>query len=133
MRRLIATGSPFEQAYGYSRAVVDDNYVFVVGTTGYDYANMTMPEDVSAQTRNIWATIARTLEEAGSGIAHIVRATYYVCDRADLEPVLLVCGDVLRDVRPASSILVVAGLLRPEMKVEIEVTARVRGVSPVLP
>ena len=126
-RKLISTGSPFETAYGYSRAVIDGGYVFVAGTTGYDYATMQMPEDVAAQTRNIWATIARTLEEAGSGLTQIVRATYYICDRRNGEAVLKICGEVLRDVRPAATIIFGIELLRPEMKVEIEVTARLNS------
>jgi enamine deaminase RidA (YjgF/YER057c/UK114 family) len=125
-RRLISTGSPFETAYGYSRAVIDGDLVFVSGTTGYDYATMTMPEDPGKQTRNIFKTIAAVLAEAGSSVEQIVRCQYFVTDRAYCEPVLNVCGDVLGDVRPAAGIYVVSGLLKPEMKVEIEVTARVR-------
>ncbi len=123
-RRLISTGSPFESAYGYSRAVVDGDYVFVAGTTGYDYAKMEMPDDVSEQTRNCFATIAKVLTDAGAAMESIVRATYYVTDASFQEPVLRVGGERLRSVRPASTMLVVAGLLKPEMKVEIEVTAR---------
>jgi len=123
-RRLISTGSPFEAAYGYSRAVVDGDYVFVAGTTGYDYAKMEMPEDVTEQTRNCFSTIAKVLADAGSSMESMVRATYYVIDSSFQEPVLRVCGERLRSIRPASTMLVVAGLLKPEMKVEIEVTAR---------
>src|SRR3954449_10702921 len=122
-RRLITTGSPFEKAFGYSRAVVQDPFVFVAGTTGYDYATMTLPEDPAEQARNCWRTIESVLRAAGASLGDIVRATYYVTDRADAEPVLRVCGEVLAEIRPASTLLVVAGLLRPEMKVEIEVTA----------
>jgi enamine deaminase RidA (YjgF/YER057c/UK114 family) len=122
-RRLLTTGSPMEKAYGYSRAVVQEPFVFVAGTTGYDYATMTMPDGVVEQARNCWRTIAATLEDAGSGLADVVRATYYVTDPADAVPVLEVCGEVMGEIRPAAAILVVAGLLRPEMKVEIEVTA----------
>lgn len=122
-RRLIGSGSPFEAAYGYSRAVVTGGFVFVAGTTGYDYATMTMPEEAAAQAEACWRTIASVLAEAGSGLERIVRATYYVTDRADAEAVLAVCGRVLAQVRPAATLLVVAGLLRPEMKLEIEVTA----------
>ena len=123
-RRLISSGSPFESAYGYSRAVVQGGFVFVAGTTGYDYATMTMPEEAGAQTEACWRTIAGVLEQAGASLADIVRATYYVTDRAEAEAVLAVCGRVLADVRPAATIVIVAGLLRPEMKVEIEVTAK---------
>jgi enamine deaminase RidA (YjgF/YER057c/UK114 family) len=123
-RTLISTGSPFEAAYGYSRAVVEGDMVFVSGTTGYDYATMVMPDDVAVQTRNIFATIRAVLDEAGFSMAGIVRAQYFVTDRAYCEPVLAVCGEVLGSIRPAAGIYVVAGLLKPEMKIEIEVTAR---------
>ena len=123
-RRLISTGSPFERQGGYSRAVVDGDFCFVAGTTGYDYATMKMPAGVADQARNAFRTIADVLGEAGFALSDIVRATYYVVDRSDADAVLAVCGEYLGDVRPAATILVVAGLLRPEMKVEIEVTAR---------
>jgi enamine deaminase RidA (YjgF/YER057c/UK114 family) len=122
-RRLLSTGSPMETAYGYSRAVVQDPWVFIAGTTGYDYATMTMPEDAGEQARNCWRTIEGTLREAGADLTDIVRATYYVTAPAHAEPLLQACGEVLREIRPAATLLVVAGLLRPEMKVEIEVTA----------
>jgi enamine deaminase RidA (YjgF/YER057c/UK114 family) len=123
-RRLITTGSPFEKTAGYSRAVVEGDFCFVAGTTGYDYATMTMPDAVEEQTRNCFRTIARALEEAGFALADVVRATYYVTSRADADRVLPICGEFLADIRPAATILIVAGLLKPEMKVEIEVTAR---------
>ena len=125
MRRLISTGSPFEAAYGYSRAVVDGDLVFISGTTGYDYATMTMPHDVGEQTRAIFRTVQTVLTEAGSSLSRIVRCQYFVIDRDYCEPVLKACGEVLRDIRPAASIYVVSSLLDREMKVEIEVTARV--------
>lgn len=124
MRRLISTGSPFERAYGYSRAVIDGDLVFVSGTTGYDYATMTMPEDAAEQARNIFKTLNEVLVEAGSGLNRVVRAQYFVTDRAYCEPVLSVCGEIFGDIRPAAGIYVVSGLLKAEMKVEIEVTAR---------
>ena len=123
-RRLLSTGSPFEHRGGYSRAVVDGDFCFVAGTTGYDYATMKMPLDVADQARNAFRTIAAVLGEAGFALADIVRATYYILDRSDADTVLAVCGEYLGDIRPAGTILVVAGLLRPEMKVEIEVTAK---------
>jgi enamine deaminase RidA (YjgF/YER057c/UK114 family) len=128
-RRLISTGSPFERQGGYSRAVVDGDFCFVAGTTGYDYATMKMPAGVADQARNAFRTIADVLGEAGFALSDIVRATYYVVDRSDADAVLAVCGEYLGDVRPAATILVVAGLLRPEMKVEIEVTARRGGAK----
>jgi enamine deaminase RidA (YjgF/YER057c/UK114 family) len=126
-RRLISTGSPFEISAGYSRAVVDGDFCFVAGTTGYDYATMEMPADVAAQTRNWFQTIAQALSEAGFELADVVRARYYIVDHADADAVLAVCGEFFREIRPAAAILVVAGLLRPEMRVEIEVTAKRRG------
>lgn len=122
-RRLITSGSPFEAAYGYSRAVVQGGFVFVAGTTGYDYAAMTMPEDAGAQAEACWRTIAAVLTDAGTSLNAIVRATYYVTDRDQAETVLAVCGRVLAQIQPAATVVIVAGLLRPEMKVEIEVTA----------
>ncbi len=127
VRRLISTGSPFEHQGGYSRAVVDGDFCFVAGTTGYDYATMKMPPGVADQARNAFRTIAEVLGEAGFALADIVRARYYIVDRSDADAVLAVCGEYMRDVRPAAAILVVAGLLRPEMKIEIEVTAKRRG------
>lgn len=124
-RRLISTGSPFEKAFGYSRAVIDGDLVFVSGTTGYDYATMSLPDDVAAQTRNIFTTIEGVLGEAGSSLEQVVRAQYFVTDRNHCEAVLAVCGEVFGEIRPAAAIYVVSGLLKPEMKVEIEVTARV--------
>ncbi|MGX1787482.1 RidA family protein [Bosea sp. NPDC055332] len=123
-RRLISTGSPFERSFGYSRAVVDGDLVFVSGTTGYDYATMTLPEDAAEQARNIFRTLEAVLTEAGSSLAQVVRAQYFVTDRSYCEPVLAVCGEVFREIRPAGGMYIVAGLLKPEMKVEIEVTAR---------
>lgn len=126
-RRLISTGSPFERAFGYSRAVIDGDLVFVSGTTGYDYATMTMPEDAAEQARNIFRTLEGVLTEAGSSLPQVVRAQYFVTDRSYCEPVLGVCGEVFGEIRPAAGIYVISGLLKPEMKVEIEVTARLAG------
>ncbi len=125
-RRLISTGSPFERAAGYSRAVTDGDWCWVAGTTGYDYATMTMPDDVSAQAENALGTIARALEEAGFALADVVRVTYYLTHAADAEAVFTVAGRAFADIRPAAT-MIVAGLVRPEMKVEIEATARRHG------
>jgi enamine deaminase RidA (YjgF/YER057c/UK114 family) len=125
-RRLISTGSPFETIAGYSRAVIDGNFAFVAGTTGYDYATMTMPSDVASQTRNCFRTIEAALTEGGFAMADIVRATYYITDVKYADAHFAVCGEVLGDIRPAATLLVVAGLYKPEMKVEIEVTAKRR-------
>jgi enamine deaminase RidA (YjgF/YER057c/UK114 family) len=126
-RRLISTGSPFEKTSGYSRAVVDGEFCFVAGTTGYDYATMTMPADVTNQSRNCFKTIEAALNEAGFAMADIVRATYYITDAGDADAHLAVCGEVLGDIRPAATLLVVVGLYKPEMKIEIEVTAKRRA------
>jgi enamine deaminase RidA (YjgF/YER057c/UK114 family) len=125
-RRLISTGSPLEKTVGYSRAVIDGDFAFVAGTTGYDYATMTMPVDVTSQSRNCFRTIEATLKEGGFAMADIVRATYYVTDAKDVDAHFAVCGEVLGDIRPAATLLIVVGLARPEMKVEIEVTAKRR-------
>ena len=126
-RRLISTGSPFEKAAGYSRAVIDGDFAFVAGTTGYDYATMTMPGDVASQARNCFRTIGKVLDDAGFAMADIVRATYYITDAADADAVFAVCGETLGEIRPAATLLVVAGLYKPEMKIEIEVTAKRRA------
>src|SRR5579864_7046978 len=103
-RRLISTGSPFEKAAGYSRAVIDGDFAFVAGTTGYDYATMTMPADVTSQTRNCFKTIEAALGDGGFTLADIVRATYYVTDVGNADAVLAVCGEKLGDIRPAGTI-----------------------------
>lgn len=125
-RRLISTGSPFEKAAGYSRAVIDGDFAFVSGTTGYDYSTMTLPDDITSQTRNCFKTIENVLEEAGFTMADIVRASYYITDRKDADAVFAVCGEHLGDIRPAATIVTVAGLYKPEMKIEIEITAKRR-------
>lgn len=121
-RRLISTGSPFEKTAGYSRAVVDGEWCFVSGTTGYDYATMTMPQTVEQQTRNSLATIAAALEEGGFSLADVVRAHYYVTDRAYVARVFPILGEHFGDIRPAAT-MIVCQLNEPEMKIEIEVTA----------
>ena len=125
-RHLISTGSPFEKTAGYSRAVIDGDFAFVAGTTGYDYRTMTMPDDVTSQSRNCFRTIEAALKEGGFAMTDIVRATYYITDIADAEAFLAVCGETFGEIRPATTLLVVAGLYKPEMKVEIEVTAKRR-------
>ena len=120
--KRISTGSPFEKTMGYSRAVVKGNWCFVSGVTGYDYATMEMPGDIADQAQNCFATIGRVLEEAGFTMADIVRVQYTVTDAALVEALVPVLGDALGEVRPAAT-MVIAGLIRPEMKVEVEVTA----------
>jgi len=128
-RKLISTGSPFEKTAGYSRAVVQGDWCFVSGTTGYDYATMTMPESVEAQARNCLATISRVLEEGGFSLADVVRAHYYITDADFVDRVFPILGEAFGDIRPAAT-MVVCGLNKPEMNIEIEVTALRRGSGP---
>lgn len=121
-RRLISTGSPFERAAGYSRALVSGDFCFVSGTTGYDYTTMQMPESVEDQVRHALATIEGALGEAGFAMTDVVRANYIVTDAALVDRVFAVLGEVFGEIRPAATMMI-AGLIKPEMKVEIEVTA----------
>ena len=125
-RKLISSGSTFEKTYGYSRAIISGEEVHISGTTGYDYATMTMPDDVARQTQNIYGTLQKVMREAGGVLADIVRLRTFVTDAAYCEPVLEVQGQVFGEVRPAATIVVVSALLKPEMKVEIEADARLR-------
>ncbi|KZK79680.1 putative aminoacrylate peracid reductase RutC [Pseudovibrio sp. Ad13] len=122
-RSLISSGSPFEKAAGYSRAVVDGDLVHVSGTTGYDYSTMKMPEDVGAQAVNALETIKSALSEAGCSLEDVVRARYYVTDRSNVEAVFAVLGEYFGEIRPAAT-MVICALIKEEMKVEIEVMAR---------
>lgn len=120
--RRISTGSPFETALGYSRAVVKGPWCFVSGTTGYDYAAMVMPESAADQARNAFATIFAALAEAGFTPEDIVRVQYTLTDPALLDEITPVLGQAMKTALPAAT-MVVAGLIRPDMKIEIEVTA----------
>jgi enamine deaminase RidA (YjgF/YER057c/UK114 family) len=127
MRRLISSGSPFEAEAGYSRAVIDGEWIFVAGTTGFDYAAMTIADDPAEQARQTLRNITAALAEAGAGLADIVRVHYYVPDLADWPKIIPVLGEAFGTIRPAATALV-CGLVDPRMKVEIEVTARRRQV-----
>ena len=107
---------------GYSRAVVKGHWCFVSGVTGYDYATMQMPEAAAAQARNCFATIWRVLDEADFSPEDIVRVQYTVTGADLVDEIAPVLGEWLGEIRPAAT-MVVAGLIRPEMKVEVEVTA----------
>ena len=122
MRKLISTGSPFEEKFAYSRAVVQGDWCFCAGTTGYDYETMEMPVDAAAQTRNIFRTISRALGEAGFALADIVRLQVTVTDAAHWEASAEVVRQFMGCVRPANT-TVVCDLIAPEMKIEIEATA----------
>ena len=124
-RRLISSGSTFEKEIGYSRAVVDGDWIFVSGTTGFDYSTMTLRDGVVAQAEQCLKNIDWALREAGSSLADVVRVHYILPDAAEFEP----CWPVLRkyfgEVRPAAT-MISAQLLDPRMRIEIEVTARKR-------
>jgi len=122
MRKLVTTGSPFEKQAGYSRAVAIGDLVFVAGTTGYDYATMTISADPAEQARQTLRNIEWALSEAGAALADVVRATYYLPDMNDWAAVREVAMEVFRDILPAAT-AVQAALVNPAMKVEIEVTA----------
>jgi enamine deaminase RidA (YjgF/YER057c/UK114 family) len=122
MKKLISSGSPFEKTMGYSRAVAQGPFCFVSGTTGYDYAKMEMPEDVASQASNALGTIEKALAEAGFSMKDVVRVTYYISDAAHSEAILPVLGKFFGEIRPAATLLI-AQLMKPEMKIEIEVTA----------
>ena len=107
---------------GYSRAVVKGGWCFVSGVTGYDYATMTMPEGIAAQAENCFATISNVLISAGFEMSDIVRVQYTVTDSALVRDLVPVLGAALGGIRPAAT-MIIAGLIRPEMLVEIEVTA----------
>jgi enamine deaminase RidA (YjgF/YER057c/UK114 family) len=122
-RRLVSSGSAFEKVGGYSRAVAQDDMCWVSGTTGYDYAAMVMPETIEDQTRNAMNTVTKALNEAGFHLADVVRATYYVTEAAHMDAVFPIVGEYFAEVRPAAT-MIVCGLVKPEMKIEIEVTAK---------
>lgn len=120
--RRISTGSPFEKTFGYSRAIVKGGWCFVSGVTGYDYTTMEMPEGIAEQARNCFGTISSVLEEAGFDTADIVRVQYTVADVELVDDLVPALGEAMGDIRPAAT-MVIAGLIKPEMLVEIEVTA----------
>jgi len=120
--KRISTGSPFEARLGYSRAVVKGDWCFVSGVTGYDYASMTMPVSAADQAGNCFATIAAVMAEAGFDMGDIVRVQYTLTDAALVDQVAPVLSRHLGAVRPAAT-MIIAGLIRPEMLIEIEVTA----------
>ena len=125
-RTLIASGSPFETQASFSRAVVEGDMCFVAGTTGYDFAAGAIPGDPGAQAANALATIARTLEQAGFAMADVVRATYYIADPAYWDALAVETGKAFAGILPAAT-CIVAPLIHPEMKIEIEVTAKRRA------
>lgn len=123
-RRLISSGSTFEAEIGYSRAVVDGDWVFVSGTTGFDYSTMTIAEGVAEQTEQCLRNIENALAEAGATLADVVRVTYVVPKADEFRECWPVLRRYLGEIRPAA-MMISAGLADPRMRIEIEVTARI--------
>jgi enamine deaminase RidA (YjgF/YER057c/UK114 family) len=124
-RRLISSGSTFEQEIGFSRAVVDGEWIFVSGTTGFDYAAMTISDDIAEQTEQCFHNIQKALADAGATLDDVVRVTYIVPDGSQFRQCWPVLRKYLGTIRPAAT-MISAGLADARMRIEIEVTARRR-------
>ena len=122
-KRLISSGSAFEAVAGYSRAVVDGEWIHVAGTTGFDYSTMAISDDLVLQTRQAFANIAAALKQAGATLDDVVRVTYYLAEREYFDKAAPIFGEYFARARPAAT-AVVCGLVDARMKIEIEVTAR---------
>lgn len=122
-KRFISSGSAFEAVAGYSRAVVDGDWIHVAGTTGFDYSTMTISDDLATQTRQVFANIATALEQADATLDDVVRVTYYLTERESFGKVAPIFGEYFAKARPAAT-AVVCGLVDVRMQIEIEVTAR---------
>jgi enamine deaminase RidA (YjgF/YER057c/UK114 family) len=122
-RQLISSGSKFEAEMAYSRAVVEGDWIFVSGTTGFNYSSMEISEDVAAQAEQTFLNIKAAMEKAGFGLEHIVRVHYIVPNAADFQACWPILKKFLGSVRPAATMFV-AGLADPRMKIEIEVTGK---------
>jgi len=127
-RMRISSGSPFEEQIGYSRAVVAGDWVFVSGTTGFDYSTMSIAEDLPAQTEQCFRNIESALQQAGASLQDVVRVTYVLPDGAEFEQCWPVLRQYFGSVRPAA-MMISAALLDPRMKIEIEVTALKPGAT----
>ena len=125
-RKLISSGSEFESKIGYSRAVVDGDYVFVSGTTGFDYESMSISENPAEQADQCFKNIEKALLEAGSSLDQVVRVHYIFPEKSDFEPCWPIFKKYFKKARPAATMFV-AGLVDDRMKLEIEVTARVKN------
>jgi enamine deaminase RidA (YjgF/YER057c/UK114 family) len=123
-RRLISSGSSFEERIGYSRAVVDGDWIHVSGTTGFDYATMTISADLLEQAAQCLRNVEAALAEAGASFADVVRVRYLLPDRDDFEPCWPLLREAFGESRPAATMMQ-CGLSDPRMRIEIEVTARV--------
>ena len=124
--KLVSSGSKFETEMAYSRAVVEGDWIFVSGTTGFNYTTMEISEDIAAQTEQTFLNIKTAMEKAGFGLEHIVRVHYILPSAEDFPSCWPILKKFLRDVRPAATMFV-AGLADPRMKIEIEVTGKKRG------
>jgi enamine deaminase RidA (YjgF/YER057c/UK114 family) len=122
-RKLISSGSAFEKTAGYSRAVVDGDFVFVSGTTGFDYGKMAISNELEEQVHQTFRNIASALEQAGASLADVVRVNYIVPRAEDWPQITPILGRYFGEIRPAST-AIIAGLVDPRMRIEIEVTAR---------
>ncbi len=127
-RRLISSGSRFEETIGYSRAVVDGDYVYISGTTGFNYDTMSISDDVVEQAEQCFKNLGKALEEAGSSFDQVVRVRYIYPDKRDFEPCWPVFRKYLGQARPAATVFI-AGLLDDAMKLEVEITARLNQAS----
>lgn len=125
-RKLISSGSEFESKVGYSRAVVQDGFVFISGTTGYDYPAMTISGDVVEQAEQCFVNIREALEQAGSSMGDVVRVTYILRDRDDFESCWPVLEKWLGQIRPAATMFE-ARLINDDIRIEIQVTAKLQG------
>ena len=125
-RQLISSGSTFEQEIGYSRAVVDGDWIFVSGTTGFDYTTMTIPEGLPEQTEQCLKNIEAALQQANARLEDIVRVTYILPNAAEFSQTWPVLRRAFGTIRPAAT-MISAGLADPRMRIEIEVTARRRS------
>jgi enamine deaminase RidA (YjgF/YER057c/UK114 family) len=125
-RQLISSGSTFEEQIGYSRAVVQDPFVFVSGTTGFDYQTMMIQDGVAEQAEQCFRNIDQALRKAGSSLADVVRVTYVLPDPGDFERCWPITKKYLGEIRPAA-MLISARLSDPRMKIEIEATAMKRS------
>lgn len=128
-RTLHSSGSSFEAEAGYSRAVRDGEFVFVAGTTGFDYATMTIPDDFEQQVHNCFANLAAALAAMGAELRHVVRVNYILTERGFYKKAAPIFGEYLRHIRPAAT-AIVAGLIDPRMKIEIEATAKLPTPGP---
>lgn len=124
-RQLISSGSEFEKQIGYSRAVVDGDWVFVSGTTGFDYEKMTISEDILEQTDQCFRNIEAALRKANAELKHIVRVMYILPNAGDFQKCWPILNKYLGEIRPAAT-MISAGLADPRMKIEIEVTAKTK-------